>query len=89
MDRAQKQLWQRKLRDRSVVVLILGAVLLLPPVGSIALVDAALFGLPVPIIYVFAVWALLIAAAASLARGLDQDMPSDGETPDQSDGQGP
>lgn len=89
MDRAQKQLWQRKVRDRSVVILIIGAVLLLPPVGSIALIDATLIGLPVPVLYVFAVWALLIAAAISLARALDQDVPSDGETPEQPDGDGP
>ena len=89
MDRAQKQLWQRKVRDRSVVILILGAVLLLPPVGSIALIDATLIGLPVPVIYVFAVWALLIGVAASLARSLDQDMPSEGDATDQPDGDGP
>ena len=89
MDRAQKQLWQRKVRDRSVVVLILGAVLLLPPAGSIALIDATLAGVPVPVLYVFAVWALLIAAAAGLSGALDQEVPEDGDAPDNSDGDVP
>ena len=63
-DREQTQRLQRKVRDRSVVLLIVGAVLLLPPVGSISLIEGSLAGLPIPVVYVFAVWALLIAAAA-------------------------
>ncbi|MEM7428336.1 MAG: hypothetical protein AAF441_19775 [Pseudomonadota bacterium] len=60
------------MRDRSVVMLIIGAVLLLPPVGSIALVDVKLGGLPAPVVYVFSVWALLIAGAAALAGTLQK-----------------
>ncbi len=72
-DRAHTQRQQRKTRDRSVVLLILGAVLLLPPVGSIALVQTSLLGIPMPVFYVFCVWAFLIAAAAALAPSLEGD----------------
>ncbi len=76
-DREKTQRLQRKVRDRSVVLLIVGALLLLPPVGSISLVDGSLAGLPIPVVYVFAVWALLIAAAAGMARPLDSDAEQD------------
>ena len=78
MDRAQTQLRRRKVRDRSVVLLIVGAVLLLPPVGSIALIDAKLAGVPAPVLYVFAVWILLITAAAIFARHQDPS-PEEGD----------
>ncbi len=88
MDRAQLQLRRRKVRDRSVVLLIVGAVLLLPPVGSISLIDLKLAGVPVPVFYVFAVWILLIAAAAFFARNQDpaqedtDPLPGSAKAPD-------
>ncbi|MGI9374385.1 MAG: hypothetical protein ACR2OJ_18010 [Hyphomicrobiales bacterium] len=54
--------------------------LLLPPVGSIALVQTSLAGIPLPVLYVFLVWGLLIAAAAALAPSLNNDTDDDGST---------
>ena len=42
----------------------------MPPLAAIALVDGKVGGVPVPLLYVFSVWAILIAGAAALARPL-------------------
>ena len=60
----------RKARDRSIAPLLVGVVLLMPPLIGVSLVDGAIAGLPIPLLYVFAVWAALIAGAAALARPL-------------------
>ena len=56
--------------------------LLLPPIGAIALLDANVFGLPLPLVYVFTVWALLIGAAALLARPLQDRSDASEPVPD-------
>ena len=78
---------RRKARDRSIALLLVGAVLLMPPLIGVSLVDGTVAGLPIPLLYVFAVWAALIAGAAVLARPLqnsetvtlseDKDDPAD------------
>lgn len=67
------RLSRRKIRDRSVALLIVGTLLLLPPVAGISLVEARVFGVPFPLLYVFLVWAALIAGAARLAGRLQED----------------
>ena len=62
-----------KTRDRSLVLVLVGTVLLMPPLASIAVVDGRLLGLPIPLLYVFVVWAILIAGTAWLSRRLDRD----------------
>ena len=74
-DRAHLQLISRKIRDRSIVLLILGTVLLMPPVAGLALTDGSIAGIPVPLLYVFAVWMLLITGAAGLSRSLRDSDP--------------
>ena len=69
-DRPDPPLSDRKTRDRALILPMLGAVLLLPPVAGIFRLDAKIGGLPVGILYVFLVWALLIAGAALLAPRL-------------------
>ena len=69
-DRAHLQLTRRKVRDQSVVLWVVGAAAILPPVAGISLVDGEIGGLPVPLVYIFIVWILLIAGAALLARPL-------------------
>jgi len=64
------QFSRRNIRDRSVALLLVGIVMLLPPIAGISLIDEKFLGVPVPLLYVFAVWALLIAGAALLARPL-------------------
>jgi hypothetical protein len=64
------RLGHRKTRSRSVALLLTGLALLLPPIAGVALNEMTIFGVPFALIYIFAVWALLIAGAALLARPL-------------------
>ncbi len=71
----ERRISQRKIRDRSIALVLAGIVALMPPIAGVALIDAKLFGLPVALIYIFAVWALLIVGATMLARPLrDSDV---------------
>lgn len=82
-DRADPQLSRRKLRDRSIALVLVGVVLLMPPVAGISLIDGKVGGVPIPLLYVFAVWALLIAGAVVLARPLwDSDKAMAADPPD-------
>jgi hypothetical protein len=55
-------------RDRLIGLFLAGAVLLDPPILN--LVGGTLFGWPLPYLYFFAVWALLIAGMAfAVERG--------------------
>ena len=77
------QLTRRKTLDRSIVLLIVGAVLLMPPIIGISLVDMKVAGIPVTVLYVFLIWALLIVGAAVLARPLrDSDRDAAANTPE-------
>ena len=70
IDRAKEQLARRTARDRSIALLLIGALLLLPPFASIFLIDGNVVGVPIPFAYILTVWALLIAGAALLASTL-------------------
>ncbi len=69
-DRAGSYVRARKTRDRALVLVVIGLLLLMPPVAGIFQVDGKLFSLPGTLIYLFAVWALLILGAVRLARAL-------------------
>lgn len=86
MDRAELQLSRRKIRDRSIALVLVGTMALLPPVVGISLIEGSIAGLPAPLLYVFAVWSILIAGAAALARPLldTEDSPSSTEPNDNS-----
>ena len=76
----------RKARDRSLALVFAGVLLLLPPIAGISLIDASVAGIPVPILYVFAVWMALIAAAAFLSGNLRaSDEEGHGTTPGDGD----
>lgn len=60
----------RRTEQRAMVLLILGVVLLLPPMAGIFQIDAKIGGVPVTLVYLFLVWAGLIAVAARLSRRL-------------------
>ena len=70
--RADRPLRHRKARDRAAILPLVGAILLLPPIAVIFRVDATLAGIPLLVVYVFAVWAGLILAAAALAPRLSE-----------------
>ncbi|MEO1601539.1 MAG: hypothetical protein AAFU49_13920 [Pseudomonadota bacterium] len=70
-------LWPtRKTRDASLILPLAGMVALMPPAGQILAIDGTVFGVPVVVAYVFAVWALLILLARRLA--LRFSTPSEG-----------
>lgn len=80
-DRAHLQLNRRKIQDRSIALVLVGMVLLMPPVVGVALVEGDIAGIPYPLLYIFVVWTLLIAGAAALSRPLrdseDKTSPQD------------
>jgi len=59
-----------KARDRSMVLLLAGLTLLMPPVGGIFQLDAKIAGVPFTVVYLFVVWAMLILCGWRLARRL-------------------
>ncbi len=71
-DRADLQISRRETRDRSMVLWVIGALFVLPPVAGIFLLPGTIFGLPIPVLYIFAVWLFLIVGAAALAKPLDR-----------------
>lgn len=70
MGRKDLHLSQRKIRDRSTALLLAGIIMLLPPIAGISLIETKIGGVPFALLYVFVMWALLIAGAAVLARPL-------------------
>ena len=72
-DRVTQQLRYRKIRDRSLVLVLVGTVLLMPPVAGIFQVNTSVGGIPAPMVFVFVIWALLILCAAVLSKTLNQD----------------
>ena len=78
---AETGLTRRKARDRSIALVVVGTALLMPPLVGMSLVDGSVAGIPIPLVYVSVVWAALIAAAAALARPLQNSettAPSEG-----------
>lgn len=69
-ERREPQTSGRKIRDRSIALLLVGTILLLPPIAGISLTDGKIAGVPVSLLYIFVVWAFLIVGAAILARPL-------------------
>lgn len=70
---AGKAPYTQGIRDRSMVLLLIGTFLLLPPLARIVPVDANVLGLPALVIYVFSIWAALIVFAAVFANRLWQE----------------
>jgi hypothetical protein len=64
---------ERRTGDRALVLLLVGCLLLTPPLVSIFQLDWRLFGIPFTGIYLFAVWGGLIAGTAILSRRLQRD----------------
>lgn len=68
--RADLQRSHRKTRDRSMVLLLVGTIALLPPFAGIFLIDGVVGAIPFPVVYVFVTWIVLITGAAILSRPL-------------------
>lgn len=63
----------RKSRDRAMILLLAGLILVTPPVGGIFQLDVKVAGVPFTLIYLFIVWAALILGTALLARRLNSE----------------
>lgn len=67
-----------------MVLLLVGCVLLLPPVAGVFQLDLRIMGIPFTGIYLFAVWGALIAGAAFLSQRMHSSADWDdaqGESP--------
>ena len=67
---AERSFQSRKARDRSIILLLVGLLLLVSPVAAIFRIDSHILGLPVTVLYIFIVWAFLIVAGAVIAQRL-------------------
>lgn len=72
---------QRRLRDRSAVLLLLGLILLMPPLAIVFHLEIKIAGIPFTLVYLFGIWAVLIAAAMRISRRMTDDgrLPADGD----------
>ncbi len=59
-----RPLSDRKISDRALVLLLVGCLLLTPPLAGIFQLDIKVLGIPFTGFYLFAVWGGLIAGAA-------------------------
>lgn len=69
-----KQLYRkRRRRDMALLLPCIGAFLYFSPLKSGVSAEATFAGIPLVMLFVFGIWAALIAAAAWLAAGLSGD----------------
>ena len=74
----------RKARDAAMALPLVGVVVMLPPVAQIFAIDGRILGIPVPFVYIFGVWAALIAGARVAGRRVleteaPRERPSQGQ----------
>jgi hypothetical protein len=85
-DRTDHPLDTRKARDRALILPLIGLILLMPPVAGIFQLDSKIGGIPATLVYIFVVWAGLIAGAAALSRRLRRSADANsGETDREAD----
>ncbi|MCP5152624.1 MAG: hypothetical protein H6983_00570 [Ectothiorhodospiraceae bacterium] len=68
--RPRPPLDHRRIRDRALILPIVGLLLLMPPIAGAFQIDLRLAGVPFTAVYLFVVWAALIAGAAVLTPSL-------------------
>ncbi len=66
-----------KLVSAALFVTIFGVVLIVPPLALVSSTGFHIFGMPTELIYLFAVWAGLVVAAAVFAQRLPRDRTDD------------
>jgi cell division protein FtsX len=72
-----------RLVSAALFLTILGSLLFLPPLANVFQQQQRLFGLPLDLIYLFACWIGLIAAAGWLGRRLPRDPESNPQPEDE------
>lgn len=70
----------RKIRDRALILPLVGFIMLIPPVGGIFQLDVRIAGIPFTMLYLFIVWGLLIVGAALLSKQLHDEDHSERES---------
>jgi hypothetical protein len=76
--RGDPDLSGRKVREAAIVLPVAGVFLLMPPVIHVFATHASVAGIPIIIVYLFAVWFALIICAWRLAGPLHSAMHSEG-----------
>ncbi|MCP4876962.1 MAG: hypothetical protein GY896_16005 [Gammaproteobacteria bacterium] len=79
-DEQNHPLSDSKTSDRSMILLLVGCLLLTPPLAGIFQLDIRILGIPFTGFYLFTVWAGLIAGAAVLSRQVQKS--ADWNNPD-------
>ena len=69
-DRAKQHRQRHRTHDRATILLILGVVLLMPPLAGVFNLEARIAGVPLTLVYLFGVWAILILGTAMLSGRL-------------------
>lgn len=62
----------RRLKDIAAIAPIFGFLLLIPPVIGLFATEATVFGAPLVLVYLFAIWLALILIAAILSQRLSK-----------------
>ena len=75
----EQPLRRQKIRDRAMVLPLIGLALLVPPIVGIFQIDVRVGGLPFTAVYLFGVWAALIVGAALLSRELRRELEATGD----------
>lgn len=66
---------RRKLENAALAVPVFGAVLMVPPLINVFDVPVTIFGAPLEVVYLFAVWIALIGITAILSRRVKDVSP--------------
>ena len=74
-----RPLSDRKTNDQALVLLLVGCLLLTPPLAGIFQLDIRVLGIPFTGFYLFAVWGGLIAGAAVLSRRMQKSAEWDSQ----------
>lgn len=69
---------RRKLTSAALVFTLLGAVLFMPPIATVFQIHRLLLGVPAEVIYLFAVWVLLVVGAWWLSKRLPHEGEDEG-----------
>ena len=69
---------RRKLTSAALVLTLLGAVLFMPPIATVFQIHRLVLGVPSEVIYLFAVWVLLVVGAWWLSRRLPREDEDEG-----------
>lgn len=64
---------RRKLESAALFLTVFGAMLIMPPLALLFQLEQRVFGVPAEVIYLFVVWAGLVAGASWLGRRLPRE----------------